>query len=131
MLSMTVEREVGVVRPQKHHGCGTCVFADRAIKQAVGRYSQPARLARIINVTCFYNGSGGSKQVEPGKWVEFQSRTIRVTPDPSSPVSDEWLEGTIPVCPTYPIEGLGEEYPSSPDLIVRIVRTLDNSSKTF
>lgn len=113
---MSIEGEPGVVRPQQHPECETCVFASRAIELAVKRYSN---LAKLIEVTCRPDGSGGSHQVRPGEWVAFQGRTIRVTPGPSSPSLEEWLEGTIPVCPTYPIEGLSDEYPNLPDLKVR------------
>lgn len=62
---------------------------------------------------------GGATQVEPGKFVEFESRSMTVTPILLVPVKNrnsERAKGHVPICPHFPIEGNSEESPDTPEL---------------
>ncbi len=108
---MSAENRPSFTLPDLHPECKSCVFAKRAIQKAeVVGFNEGG------TVECRRSGGGGSQQVKPGKWVDFESRIMAIKPVISIP--NEKYEGLsdIPVCPHFGIKNLGKEYPHIPSL---------------
>ena len=100
-----------VIFPGVFPQCAECEFAKRAAE--TGKVRLP--LATAITIGCEPSGGGGAKQAE-GRFIEYKSRTLTVTPDKvSEGMKSEHLEGDVPTCPVD-IPSSPEEYPNSPHL---------------
>jgi len=122
---MSAERTSEIVSPKVFPECVDCEFAQRAAEIGLRRFTH----ATTLTLECNLSGGGGSRQVEPGKFVEFKSRYISVKPDIIiSGNQEEHLEGSVPTCP-IDISDSPENYPKHPYMEQVVKDTFERVSR--
>ncbi len=108
---MSAEQAPEKVSPKVFSECADCEFAQRAAEIGLKRFPEATKLT----FECNLSGGGGIKQVEPGKFVEYKNRRIKVRPDKIGNNQEERLQGHIPTCPVD-ISDSPERYPEHPHM---------------